>query len=84
VAVIASLPTPPLLAVRTWWCLHQVSTRALQGALPQASVAGSSGHRYVDQCHAAIAVRRDWTIPLTVTGALLLGGLMVRPSRRLA
>jgi hypothetical protein len=55
-----------------------------QSALTQASVADSGGNNYVDQCHAAIAVRRDWTIPLTVTGALLFGGLMVRPSRRLA
>jgi hypothetical protein len=55
-----------------------------QSALTQASVAGSGGNNYVDRCHAAIAVRRDWTISLTVTGALLLGGLMVRPSRRLA
>jgi hypothetical protein len=50
--------------------------------LTQAGVADSAGTDFVDQCHAAVAWRRDWAIPLAVAGALLIGGLLVRPPRQ--
>jgi hypothetical protein len=51
-------------------------------ALTQASAASATGANYVDQCHTAIAVRRDWTIPVTLVGVLMLGWLMARAPRR--
>ncbi len=50
-------------------------------ALTQATAAESAGTNYVGQCHTAIAVRRDWTIPLTLLGMSMLGWLMVRAPR---
>jgi hypothetical protein len=54
----------------------------IQSALTQAGVADSAGTQFVNQCHTAIAMRRAWSIPLVVVGALLLGALMVSPSRQ--
>ena len=48
----------------------------------QAAAADAAGTHYVDQCHAAIAVRRAWTVPVVLTGALLLSALLLRPTRR--
>jgi hypothetical protein len=48
-------------------------------ALTQAATADSAGTHFVDQCHTAVAMRRAWAIPLTATGALLLGALLIRP-----
>ena len=50
-------------------------------ALTQASAAESGGTNYVGQCHAAIAMRRDWTVPLTLLGVSMLGWLMARTPR---
>jgi hypothetical protein len=50
-----------------------------QTTLTQAGIADSAGTHFIDQCHAAIAMRRAWAIPLAVAGALLLSGLLVRP-----
>jgi len=38
--------------------------------LSQAAAAGQ--HTYVDQCETALLVRRMWTIPLVVIGAIVL------------
>jgi hypothetical protein len=53
----------------------------LQSNLTQAAIADPVGTNFVDQCHTAIAMRRAWTIPLAVGGALLLSALLVRPPR---
>jgi hypothetical protein len=50
-----------------------------QSSLTQAGIADSAGTHFVDQCRTAIAMRRAWTIPVAVTGALLLSALLVRP-----
>jgi hypothetical protein len=50
--------------------------------LTQASAADSGGTHFVDQCHTAVAVRRAWTIPVTMAGVFLLGALMVRAPRQ--
>lgn len=53
-----------------------------QSGLTQAGAADSGGAQFVDQCHTAIAMRRAWSIPLTVFGASLLGALMIGPPRQ--
>jgi hypothetical protein len=50
--------------------------------LTQAGTADSAGTHFVGQCHAAIAMRRAWTVPVAVAGALLLSTLLLRPTRR--
>jgi hypothetical protein len=50
-----------------------------QSSSTQVGIADSAGTNFVDQCHTAIAMRRAWTIPLAVAGALLLSALLVRP-----
>lgn len=51
-------------------------------ALTQAGAAESAGTNYVCQCHTAIAMRRDWTIPLTLVGMSMLAWLMMRAPRQ--
>src|ERR1700738_5277447 len=53
-----------------------------QSALTQAVIADSAGSHFVDRCHAALAMRRGWTIALPVTGALLVSALLIRPRRQ--
>ena len=50
--------------------------------LTQAGIADSAGTHFVEQCHAAIAMRRVWAIPVVTAGALLLGALLLKPSRQ--
>jgi hypothetical protein len=50
--------------------------------LTQAGTADSAGTHFVRQCHAAIAMRRAWSVPVVVTGALLLSTLLLRPAPR--
>jgi hypothetical protein len=50
--------------------------------LTQAGTADSAGTHFVGQCHAAIAMRRAWTVPVVVAGTLLLSALLLRPARR--
>jgi len=54
----------------------------LRSALSQAEIADSTGTHFADRCGTAIAVRRAWTIPLAMAGALLLSALLI--SRRAA
>jgi len=53
-----------------------------RSAVTQAVIADSAGTHFVDRCHTALAMRRAWTIPLPVTGALLLSALLIRPRRQ--
>jgi hypothetical protein len=50
--------------------------------LTQAGIADSAGTHFVDQCHAAVAMRRAWSAPVVVAGGVLLCALFVTPSRR--
>jgi hypothetical protein len=52
--------------------------------LTQAGIADSAGTHFVEQCQTAIATRRVWTIPVAVTGALLLSAVLLRPSRQIS
>jgi H+/Cl- antiporter ClcA len=45
------------------------------------AVAESAGFDVVDRCHAAVAVRRAWAIPMAAVGVLLLSALLLRPQR---
>ena len=47
----------------------------------QAATADSAGTRFVQQCHAAIAMRRAWAVPVAAAGALLLSALLLTPTR---
>jgi hypothetical protein len=48
----------------------------------QAATADAAGTHYVDQCHAAVAIRRAWAAPVVVAGASLLSALLIRPTSR--
>jgi hypothetical protein len=48
----------------------------------QAATADSAGTRFVQQCHAAIAMRRAWAVPVVAAGAVLLSALLLTPTRR--
>jgi len=50
--------------------------------LTQAGTADAAGTHFVGRCHAAIATRRAWTVPVVVAGALLLSTLLLGPTRR--
>jgi hypothetical protein len=75
---LIALRFPVFLADFDQWGFQINCGSGLQSAVTQASFADS---RYVDQCHAAIAARRDWTIPVALVGAFMIVGLMVRPPR---
>lgn len=53
----------------------------LHSAFSQAVIADSAGTHFVDRCDSALAVRRAWSIPLTVAGGLFLSALLISPSR---
>jgi hypothetical protein len=76
---LIALRFPVFLADFDQWGFQIDCGSGFQSALTQASFADS---RYADQCHAAIAARRDWTIPVALVGALMIVGLMVRPPRQ--
>lgn len=51
--------------------------------LAQAAIADSTGAQFVDQCHTAVATRREWAIPVAAAGAVLLSGLLaIAPRQR--
>lgn len=76
---LIALRFPVFLADFDQWGFQINCGSGFQSALTQAA---SADPRYVDQCHAAIAMRRDWTIPVTLIGGVMLIGLMVRPPRQ--
>jgi hypothetical protein len=76
---LIALRFPVFLSDFDQWGFQINCGSGFQSALTQAT---SADTRYVDQCHAAIADRRDWTIPVTLVGAVMLVGLMVRPPRQ--
>ena len=48
----------------------------------QAATADAGGTHFVEQCHAAIALRRAWAVPVLALGGLLLSALVLAPTRR--
>jgi hypothetical protein len=75
---LIALRFPVFLSDFDQWGFQINCGSGFQSALTQASFADA---RYVDQCHAAIAVRRDWTVPVALIGAFMIVGLLVRPPR---
>ncbi|WP_375487746.1 hypothetical protein [uncultured Mycobacterium sp.] len=53
-------------------------------AFSQSLIADSAGTHFVDRCGTAIALRRAWSIPLAVSGGLLLSALLMSPPRGLS
>jgi hypothetical protein len=78
---LLALRFPVFLSDFDQWGFQINCGSGFQSTLTQAGIADSAGTQFVDQCHTAIAMRRAWTIPLVVGGALLLCALLVRPSR---
>src|SRR5271166_190635 len=78
---LLALRFPVFLSDFDQWGVQINCGSGFGSALTQATAAESAGTNYVGQCHTAIAVRRDWTIPLTLLGMSMLGWLMVRAPR---
>lgn len=79
---LLTLRSPVFLSDFDHWGFQIDCGTGFHGNFTQAAMAGSTGGRFVDQCQTAVASRRGWAIPLTATGALLLGGLIaVAPPR---
>lgn len=78
---LLALRWPVFLTDFDQWGVQINCGSGLGSALTQASAADSAGGNYVGQCHAAISMRRDWTIPLTLFGMSMIGWLMIRAPR---
>jgi hypothetical protein len=76
---VVALHFPVFLPEFDQWGFQINCGTGIDSALTQADAAGAN---YVDRCHAAIAVRRDWTVPVTLAGAVLLAGLLVKGPRQ--
>jgi hypothetical protein len=48
----------------------------------QAATADGAGTHFVEQCRAAVTIRRAWAFPVAAAGAVLLTALLIRPARR--
>jgi hypothetical protein len=79
---LLALRFPVFLSDFDQWGVQINCGSGFQSALTQASAADSGGTHFADQCHTAVAVRRAWTIPVTMAGVLMLGALMVRAPRQ--
>jgi hypothetical protein len=79
---LLALRFPVFLSEFDQWGFQIKCGTGFHSSLTQASVAGSTGAHFVDQCHTAIAVRRYWATALAVAGLLLLGALVVIPRRQ--
>jgi hypothetical protein len=78
---LLALRWPVFLSDFDQWGVQINCGSGLGSALTQASAAESGGTNYVGQCHAAIAMRLEWTIPLTLIGASMLAWLMIKAPR---
>ena len=79
---LLALRFPVFLSGFDQWGFQISCGNGFGGDWTQAATADSAGTHFVDQCHAAIAVRRLWAVPVTGAGALLLTALLIRPTRR--
>ena len=77
-----ALQFPVFLGDFDHWGFQINCGSGFHSALTQAVIADSAGTHFVDRCHTALAMRRCWTIPLPVTGALLVSALLIRPRRQ--
>jgi hypothetical protein len=75
---LLALHFPVFLSDFDQWGVQINCGSGFGSALTQANAADSGGADYVAQCHSAIGIRRDWTIPVTLLGASMIGWLMVR------
>ncbi|MBO0880339.1 MAG: hypothetical protein J2P17_08290 [Mycobacterium sp.] len=78
---LLALRFPVFLSDFDQWGFQINCGSGLQSMSTQAGIADSAGTNFIDQCHTAIAMRRAWTTALVAAGVLLLGALLVRPSR---
>lgn len=81
-AGVLALRFPVFLDDFDQWGFQINCGNGIAGNLTQAGVADSAGTDFVEQCHAAVALRRGWAIPLVAAGALLVGALLVMPPRQ--
>jgi hypothetical protein len=81
---LLALRFPVFLADFDQWGFQINCGSGLQSSITQAGVADSTGTHFVDQCHSAVAMRRVWSVPVLVSGVLLLGALLLAPPRRRA
>src|SRR5262249_19565631 len=79
---LLALRFPVFLSDFDQWGFQINCGSRFQSALTPAGVADSAGTHFVDQCQTTIAMSRAWATPLAVGGALLLGALLVIPSRQ--
>jgi hypothetical protein len=79
---LLALRFPVFLSDFDQWGFQINCGTGFQSNLTQAGIADSAGTHFVDQCHASIAMRREWSIPVVVAAALLLSALLYRPSRQ--
>jgi hypothetical protein len=79
---LLALRFPVFLPDFDQWGVQINCGSGFSNALTQASAADSGGTHFVDQCTAAVAVRRAWAIPVTMVGVLMVGALMVRAPRQ--
>jgi hypothetical protein len=81
---LVALRFPVFLSDFDQWGFQINCGSGFQSDVTQAGVADSAGTHFVEQCHAAIATRRAWIIPVVLAGAVLLSALVLRPSRQYA
>ena len=79
---LVALRFPVFLADFDRWGFQINCGSGFQIDVTQAGIADTAGTHFVQQCHAAIAMRRAWTVPVMMAGALLLSAQLFRPSRR--
>ena len=78
---LLALRAPVFLGDFDQWGFQIKCGTGLHNAFGQAEIADSGGTDFVDRCGTAIAVRRAWTIPLAVAGALFLSALVISSPR---
>jgi hypothetical protein len=80
VGALLALRFPVYLADFDQWGFQINCGSGFGSEWTQAATADAAGTHFVQQCHAAIAMRRAWSVPMLATGALLLSALVLRPT----
>jgi hypothetical protein len=79
---LLALRYPVFLAVFDQWGFQVNCGNGFASNLTQAGAADPTGTHLIDQCRAAVATRRDWSVPVLASGLLLLGVLLITPPRQ--
>ena len=79
---LLALRFPVFLSDFDQWGFQISCGSGFGGDWTQAATADAAGTHFVEQCHAAIAIRRAWTVPVMVAGALLLSTVLLTPVHR--